>query len=187
MTGVIPHTMTSRAPLSVVAGGGGALSSAAIEERRQKAQQVVHAKQIIITLATALLTSPLLSSQPFAAAPSPSCRMRKHHSIHLVLCDFPPPPAAGSSQSLVLVTPYVTRPTAQACACGGRGAEEEGGGALEAAGIDHVLSEMCCLTSHQSLARIQCAVRQKTARAVFKIQKQQHAGDISCSALFNTV
>jgi hypothetical protein len=184
--------MISRAPLSVVAGGGGALSSAAIEERRQKAQQVVHAKQFIITLATALLAlparcSPLLSSQPFAAAPSSPCRKRKHHSIHLVLCDLPPPPAAGSSQSLLLITPCVTRPIAQACACGGRGAEEEGGGALEAAGIDHLLSKMCCLTSHQSLARIQCAVRQKTARAVFKIQKQQHAGDISCGALFNPV
>jgi hypothetical protein len=32
------------------------------------------------------------------------------------------------------------------------------------------------LTHLQSLARIQCAVRQKTARAVFKQQKLQHAG-----------
>ncbi len=147
----------------------------------------LHARCSLLLPSQPFSCSLLLPSQPFAAAPSPPCRKRKHHSIHLVLCDFPPPPAAGSSQSLVLVTPCVTRPTAQACARGGRGAEEEGRGALEAAGIDHLVSSMCCLTSHQSLARIQCAVRQKTARAVFKIQKQQHAGDMSCGALFNPV
>jgi hypothetical protein len=117
----------------------------------------------------------------FAAAAPPSTRRRKHAVLHMALRCSPTltssgPATAHTPHSIARnLTPLQLKRARLAAEARKKKEEERVKQQVRSEAKLRSVTVTVTVTL-QSLARIQCAVRQKTARAVFKLQRQQHAG-----------